>query len=117
MAAKRHHSSHAKRHAKHNEHMQGSPRNGYQGSGVTYEGDSMPSRNYREAEMMYKDGAMIREDWSKPALLPQGTMNKDWPRCDYGLKDIRVPDLFDQVNHQMDRESEKMREERSHRKY
>lgn len=72
---------------------------------------------YNGAESMrYADRGMISEDWSEPALLPQGSMNKDWPRVDYGIQDA-PPMLFSGVNRQMNEESSAARRERSRRKY
>jgi hypothetical protein len=72
---------------------------------------------YDGAESMrHMDRGMIHADWSQPALVPQGTMNKDWPRVDYGIQDA-PPMLFSGVNRQMSNESSTARRERSRRKF
>jgi len=96
----------AKRHYSHENH-----------SSMTYESAPMHLPRYEEQERVRQDSrGMIHEDWSKPALLPQGCMNKDWPRVDYGVQDS-PPMLFSGVNMQMKNESSAVRRERSKRKF
>lgn len=50
--------------------------------------------------MMARDGHMIHDDWSAPALLPQHVISRDWPRAaNYNMGSIN--DLFTGVEHQM----------------
>ncbi len=74
-------------------------------------------KRYHDAEMMRKkDRGMIHEDWSAQALVPSGSMRKDWPTVDFGLQDA-PPMLFSGVNSQMSKDSSVVRKERSKRKF
>ena len=86
-------------------------------SSMSYEEKPMHIPRYDGAsKMRHAERGMISEDWNEPALLPQGVMNKDWPRVDYGIQDA-PPMLFSGVNRQMNNESSSARRERSKRKY
>lgn len=56
---------------------------------------------YKESRrMMARDGAMIREDMSAPALLPRGVIDQYWPRAaNYHMG--YVDDLFYGAQKQM----------------
>lgn len=56
---------------------------------------------YKESRrMMARDGAMIREDMSAPALLPRNVIDQDWPRAaNYHMG--YVDDLFYGAQKQM----------------
>lgn len=67
--------------------------------------------------MMARDGAMISADMSAPALLPQGVIDKYWPRInDYSLG--YVPnDLFQGVQRQRSEDNSDLRKAAKPNKY
>lgn len=112
--AKRHHSSHKKNHMYSKEDHSSM---GYEHKPMHEAEYSHELKRYQGAtSMRHAERAMISEDWSQPALLPQHCMNKDWPRVDYGIQDA-PPMLFSGVNRQMNADSSSARRERSRRKY
>jgi hypothetical protein len=72
---------------------------------------------YKESRrMMARDGAMIREDMSAPALLPRHVIDEYWaraPRYDMGY----VDDLFYGAQKQMHEDYDDLRREEKPGKY
>ena len=130
MAKKRHH--HAKRDGmmavrEHNEMGHGS-RDGMEMRRRYDNSDPVPNTvnglmareaysGYKESrKMMARDGAMIREDMSAPALLPRQVIDEYWasaPRYDMGY----VDDLFYGAQKQMHEDYADLRREEKPGKY
>ena len=72
---------------------------------------------YKESRrMMARDGAMIREDMSAPALLPQRVIDEYWPRAaNYHMG--YVDDLFYGAQKQMHEDYEDFGREMDPKKY
>lgn len=72
---------------------------------------------YKESRrMMARDGAMIREDMSAPALLPRNTIDAYWPKAiNYNMG--YVDDLFYGAQKQMHEDYDDMRRELKPGKY
>lgn len=76
-----------------------------------------PYVGYKESRrMMARDGAMIREDMSAPALLPQRVIEQYWPRAhNYNMG--YVDDLFYGAQKQMHEDYEDLGREMRPGKY
>jgi hypothetical protein len=72
---------------------------------------------YKESRrMMARDGAMIREDMSAPALLPQRVIDEYWPKAaNYNMG--YVDDLFYGAQKQMHEDYDDLRREAKAGKY
>ncbi len=72
---------------------------------------------YKESRrMMARDGAMIREDMSAPALLPRQVIDEYWPKAhNYSMG--YVDDLFYGAQKQMHEDYDDLRRELSPGKY
>lgn len=68
-------------------------------------------------KIMARDGGMINADMSAPALLPQGVIDKYWPRVnDYSLGYV-PQDLFQGVQKQRNDDNSDLRRVSSPKKY
>jgi hypothetical protein len=67
-------------------------------------------------KMMNRDGAMLREDYSAPALLPQEVVNRVFPSGQSYMGD-RVADLFMGVQKQLKADSADLRRATKPAKY
>ena len=68
-------------------------------------------------KIMARDGSMISADMSAPALLPQGVIDKMWPRInDYSLGYV-PQDLFQGVQKQRSEDNSDLRRSSSPKKY
>lgn len=72
---------------------------------------------YKESrKMMARDGAMIREDMSAPALLPRNVIDQYWPKApNYDMS--YVDDLFYGAQKQMHEDYDDLRREEKAGKY
>ncbi|HEY5268696.1 MAG TPA: hypothetical protein VII94_06290 [Candidatus Saccharimonadales bacterium] len=72
---------------------------------------------YKESRrMMARDGSMIREDFSAPALLPRGVIDEYWPKANnYHMG--YVEDLFYGVQKQMHEDYDDLGREMKPKKY
>ncbi len=60
--------------------------------------------------MMSRDSSMIKEAWANPCLLPEGVIDRDWPRAK-SYVNYQVPDLFSGVQAQLHEDERDFREE------
>lgn len=71
-----------------------------------------------QQQMQKLDSEMISEDRSAVANLPQGVIQKDWPRTTYyNHRDLGAEDNVRGIDRQMDEDTNGASKHRSKRKY